>query len=69
MDGPRWPGNYADLGIISLDWNIVGAVDLSSDRLNDIVWQNRHTGQTVVWYMYGSAWPGNYANLGFAPAK
>jgi hypothetical protein len=35
------------------DYRIVGAADLNSDGLADIIWQSSSTGQAVAWFMDG----------------
>ena len=41
------------LGIVSLDYQIVGLADFNGDGKEDILWRNRSTGHVYVWGMNG----------------
>jgi FG-GAP-like repeat len=62
--GTTWAGNYADLGVIPLEWKIAGAGDFNTDGHTDLIWENTESGRRVIWFMQGSVWPGSYADLG-----
>lgn len=42
-----------NVGIASLDWEIVSYEDLDKDGQNDILWRNKNTGKTYMWLLDG----------------
>jgi len=48
------------LGIVSTQWNIVASSDFSGDGRPDIVFENRVTGQRVIWVMNNTLHVGNF---------
>jgi hypothetical protein len=42
------------LAAVPADWNLVGAGLFNDDGTPDLVWQNRTSGRTDIWYMGGS---------------
>jgi hypothetical protein len=52
MDGIAHIGG-SSLGMVSVDWSIMGAADFNGDNEPDILWQNTITGQRYLWLMSG----------------
>jgi hypothetical protein len=42
-----------DLSQVAKDWYVEGVADFNRDAIKDIVWRNRATGRTDIWYMGG----------------
>jgi hypothetical protein len=40
-----------------------GALDFNGDGNPDLVWRNKETGRTTIWFMEGATWNGGYANI------
>ena len=62
MNGTSY-SNYADLGTLPTSWHAAGAADFNGDGKTDILWENRVTGQRVIWLMNGTSY-GSYVDLG-----
>jgi hypothetical protein len=54
MNAALWPGvyEYLDRGE-ALDWKIAGVGDLNGDKMPDMIWLNRKTGDVFFWLMEG----------------
>ena len=42
------------LGVMPLEWELVGAADYDVDGQTDILWQNTATNECSVWLMHGT---------------
>jgi hypothetical protein len=58
MNGTSSAG-FVYIGVVSLDWTIVGRADFNSDGKPDIIWRNPTTGDNYIWYMDGTSYKGN----------
>jgi len=70
MDGQKVTGRATVLGedgsatFIGPPFSIVGAGDFNGDRKADILWHNRSTGETQIWFMDGQRVTGRATVLG-----
>lgn len=48
---------------IPVEWDIAASADLNGDGSEDLIWQNRKTGERGVWLMNGLAFSGQYVLL------
>jgi hypothetical protein len=59
MDGSRVVGRATVVGengraaFVGLPWSIAGSNDFDQDGAADILWHNRSTGETQIWFMKG----------------
>jgi hypothetical protein len=49
----------ANVGVLGLEWKIVGIADFNGDGKSDILWQNTVDGSFGIWIMNGSSYLGH----------
>jgi hypothetical protein len=50
-DGTYQSGSFARENPSALSWHIVGLADVNNNGRSEIVWHNRSTGRTVLWFL------------------
>ncbi len=53
---------------VPAEWTVISAIDVDNDGHDDIVWQNRATGDIGVWIMNGAAAPQRFTLTHFTPS-